>query len=342
MSQFHKSTNNDYKKIDLAIKENQIGNCYIFFGDEHYLRDHYIEQLRVLLCPDGADGFNYKRFEGADLSLNDLDDAINTFPAFAERTLIEIHDYDLFNIASNQLPVILSNLPEYVCVLFVYNTIAYKPDKRTKFYKQLSEQFEIIEYAVQTQNDLFRWMTKHYMNIGKSIGRAEAEYLIHITGGYMNTIKNEIEKTAAHSKGDRITREDIDAVVVPVLDAVVYQLSNAIVKCEHVKAMRILDELFRMREAPQKLIYHISMNMRQLLAACVCIENKYDKAYFKEMCGINFEFQAKMIFDTARKSTIKSSRQAVIDCAEAAYDLNSSPDPESRLIELVTRLALPD
>ena len=345
MSQYRKNVNEDYKKLDLAIKENQIGNFYIFHGEEHYLRDRYLEMLRKHLCPDGLDGFNYRRFEGADVNLNILEDSIDTLPVFAERTLIEVHDFDLFSKKADDAGTssslrIFEALPDYVCVLFVFNTIEYKPDKRIKINKEIIKHAQIIDFAVQNQSNLIKWMASHFNSIGKKIGKSEAEHLIHITGGYMATLKNEIEKTAAHSKGEYITIADIDAVVVPILDAVVYQLTDALVKREHTKAMRILDELLRMREAPQRLIYSISLKMRQLLAARICIENNLGKASLIEMCALNHDFQARILLDTARKSTLTACRQAVIDCAKAAYDLNSSPDPESRMVELVAKLAL--
>jgi DNA polymerase-3 subunit delta len=181
-------------------------------------------------------------------------------------------------------------------------------------------------------------MNNHYNDLGKKINRPEAEYLIHITGGLMALLKNEIEKTAAHSKNEFISRSDIDAVVIPVIDAVVYQLADALIKREHQKAMRIIDELFLMREAPQRLMFSISLKMRQLLAARVCIENNLDRAALVKMCGLAYEFQARMLFDTARKSTLDNCRQAVIECARTAVHLNSAPDPESRMVELAAKL----
>ena len=335
------TTDYDFKKIESDIKENTIGNFYIFHGVEHYLRDHSLEQLRRHLCPDGLDGFNYKRFEGKELSMQDLEEAIDILPVFAERTFIEIHDFDLFSkkTESTQLLSILSNLPDYVCILFVFNTLEFKPDKRTKNHKEILTRAQVIEFAVQHQSDLLKWISNHYRRLGKSISRSDAEYLIHITGGYMATLKNEIEKTAAHSKSNSITRTDIDAVVIPILDAVVYQLSDAIIKKEHVKAMRILDDLFHMREAPQRLIYSISLKMRQLLTARICLDENRDNKYLMEICSIRYDFQAKMLLDTARKSSLQNCCQAVIDCAVAAFDLNSTPDPESRMVELITKLA---
>ena len=361
MSYNIKDKNDNFRLIDSAINDNQLGNFYVFHGDEHYLRDRYIEKIRKFACPDGIDGFNYRRFEGANLTIPELSYAIDTLPVFSDKTLIEIHDFNIFQKSgssdegeedtsvttesdtSKTEPIllgILSNLPDYVCLLIIYNTIEFKPDKRKKVNKEILKNAQVIEFAVQNQSDLFKWVTKHYKHIGKRIGRPEVEYLVHITGGYMATLKNEIEKTAAHSKSDYITRADIDAVVVPVLDAIIYQLTDSIIKRENHKAMQIFDELLRMREIPQKLIFSISLKMRQLLAARICVETNPDKKYLMDICGIRYDFQAKMLMDTARKTSLDYCRQAVVDCADAAFDINCTSDPESRLLELVMKLTL--
>ena len=358
-----KTVSSDYKLIDAAIKNGKVGSLYIFHGEEHYLRDRYIESLRKHLCPNGLDGFNYKRFEGKTLTADLLEETIDTLPVFSDRTFIEIRDYQLFprkrdsdeppsektkkkdakktrRMDEPPMQRILTSLPDYVCVLIIFDTIEYKPDTRTKYSKDILQHAQVIEFSVQDRGNLTKWLMNHYKTAGKKIGRAEAEHLIHITGGHMSTLKNEVEKTSAFSKDEFITRSDIDAVVIPELDAIVYQLSDAIIKREHIKAIRILDELLRMREAPQKLIFSISLKMRQLLAARACIESKLGKPDLMKMCAINYDFQAQMLLDTARKTTLHNCCRAVLDCAQAALDLNSAPDPEARMVELVARLAL--
>jgi DNA polymerase-3 subunit delta len=86
-------------------------------------------------------------------------------------------------------------------------------------------------------------------------------------------------------------------------------------------------------------MFSISLKMRQLLAARICIENNQNQTKLMEMCGIRHEFQARTLMSTARKATLTECRNAVISCAETALELNSSSEPESRMIELVTKLA---
>ena len=333
-------TGDGYKRLAASLTGGQAGRFYIFHGEERYLLERSLDQLRKLLCPGGLDGFNYKRFEGKNITIDDIDDSINTLPAFADRTLVEIHDFDIFKSDDKKkLGELFSDLPDYACIVFIFNVIAYKPDGRTKADKEILKNADIVEFTVQGQDSLVKWIKRHFKDAGKTIGTVDAEYLVLITGGYMSAIFSEIGKTAAYAKGDVITRKDIDAVVIPILDAVVYKLTDALMRRKYTLAMRILDELLRMREAPQKLLFNISLKMRQLLAARICIESSLDKNALIEMCGIRHEFQARSLMDTARETTLKVCRDAVLLCADTAYALNSSAEPEAHLTELVLHFA---
>ena len=328
-----------YAELTAAIAAGEIGSFYIFHGEERYLLARGLENLRQVLCPEGLDGFNYKRYEGNAVTPEDIDDAIDTMPFFADRTLIEVHDYDIFkNDDKERLLEMFSQLPPYACVVFVYNTVPYKPDGRQKINAAIVKAACVVEFAVQDQSKLIKWIIRHFQAGGKKISPKDAEYLAFITGGLMATLSGEIEKAAAYAKEEIVTRQDIDAVVTPILDAVAYKLTDALVRRDYQNAMRILDELLRMREAPHRLIYVISLKMRELLAACVCIENGKGTESLMEICGIRFPFQAKTLLDTARKTTLHECCAAVKACAETAYALNSGADQESKITELVARL----
>ena len=332
--------NNSYSELTESIKNGRVAPFYIFHGGERYLLERSLGELRRYICPDGLDGFNYRRYEGSDVSPGSLSDAINTLPVLSERTLIELNDFDLFaDPDKQQFAAALSDLPEYVCVVINYDTIIFKPDRRQNLDKEILSGAQVIEFAVQDQKMLVSWIARHFSAQGKTISKGDAEYLILITGGLMASLQGEIAKVSAYVRGDRVAREDIDAVVTPVLDAVAYRLTDAVIKREHAVAMRILDELLRMREAPQMIIYSISLKMRQLLAARVCLESKLNTNSLMEICGIKHEFQARLLMSTARRTTLAQCREIVYICSETAYALNSEPEPEARLTELLARLA---
>ncbi|MCL2044836.1 MAG: DNA polymerase III subunit delta [Oscillospiraceae bacterium] len=355
-----RNTNESYEKLNSALTSGLVGNFYIFHGEERYLLEHSLNTIRQLMCPDGLESFNYRRYEGKDLQLDDFENAIDTLPAFAERTLIEVHDFDLFKgrktSSSNnenstgpststqskddkeRIASIMSNLPEYVCLVIIYNTLEFKPDNRVKLDKEIQSHCQVVEFPIQEQSKLINWISRRFSALGKRISNQDAIYMAHITDGYMAALVSEIEKVSAYSDNDTISRSDIDAVVIPVVNAFAYTLTDALLEGNAQLAINTLEMLFSLREPAQKIIYSISLKMRQLLTARVCIENGISQKEFMEICSIRFDFQARILMDTARKTTLDKCCNAVIYCSQAAYDLNSSPEPESRLIELLLHI----
>ncbi|MCL2425626.1 MAG: DNA polymerase III subunit delta [Oscillospiraceae bacterium] len=336
------SKKNNYDTLASSIRDGNVDKLYIFHGEERYLLEHSLGSMRKLLCPNGLDGFNYNYFDGSKLTVDLLENAIDTLPVFADKTFIEIHDFNLFKgDARERFCKIFADLPDYVCIVFVFNTIEYKPDGRQKLNKELLKHMNVIDFVAQGQDRLVKWIKRHFADAGKNISTHDAEYLSFITGGLMVNLKGEIEKVAAYSKSEMITKQDIDTVVTPVLDTVVYKLADALASRNSKQALQILDELFQMREVPHRLISSVSIKMRQLLAARICIENNLDKAKLMKLTGIRFDFQAKMLMNTANKAKLSECRAAVLACAATALELNStSTNPESQMIELVTKLAL--
>ena len=85
---------------------------------------------------DGPAGeFNFHRFSADDCTPQALADAIDAMPMMAERTLVRVDDVDLFKQpegAREQYAAILSDIPDYCCVLFVYDTVEFKINSTMK------------------------------------------------------------------------------------------------------------------------------------------------------------------------------------------------------------------
>ena len=52
------------ERLRADLKAGSPANVYIFYGEETYLRDRYLEELRQLLVPAGFEEFNYHRLPG--------------------------------------------------------------------------------------------------------------------------------------------------------------------------------------------------------------------------------------------------------------------------------------
>ena len=92
----------EYIALKKAISAGDIKNLYMFWGKEDYLRDYYFEQMKKKLLPQGLEEFNHRRFEGKNIDLDAISEAVDACPAFSERTLVEIRNFDIFKCAEDK------------------------------------------------------------------------------------------------------------------------------------------------------------------------------------------------------------------------------------------------
>ncbi len=200
---------------------------------------------------------------------------MDCLPMMSERTMIQITDFDLFKAGEKDREAyiqILSQLPEYCCVVFVYDLIPYKGDARTKLAAAIKAHGTVVNFVRQDQGDLVDWVRRRFRALGKDIDSRLALDLIFLCGDLMHNLIGEIEKIAAYAKGPHITRGDIEAVATPQLDAVVFRMTDAIGEGQFDRAMGVLGELFQMQEAPIKIMWSLGRQMRQLYSARLALE----------------------------------------------------------------------
>ena len=160
-----------FDKFKADLKEGTLGCAYIFHGEESYLREYYLEEVRKQLIPAGFEEFNYHKMEGKDLSVQDLAEMAEAMPMMAERTLLVVTDLDLFKLNEEQrerLIAFLEDIPPYCCVVFAYDTVDYKPNKTyKKLVKALTDHVETVEFKAQDSSHLAAWIARRFKAQGK-------------------------------------------------------------------------------------------------------------------------------------------------------------------------------
>ena len=183
------------------------------------------------------------------------------------------------------LAALLDDLPEYVCLVFVYDLIEYKPDARTKLAAALKRNGSVVKFTRQDQGDLVDWIRRRFRALDHDIDSELARYLIFQCGDLMTGLIPEIGKIGAYAKGVHITRQDIDAVATPQLDAVVFRMTDAIGEGKFDQAASVLGELYQMQEPPIKIMWSLGRQMRQLYSARLALEQGRGPSYVAALWG---------------------------------------------------------
>ncbi len=328
-----------FSQLKRDLSSHTLGSLYVFYGEETYLRDYYLEEMKKQLVGEW-DAFCFHRFSGKNLSIQALSDAVDTLPMGSERTMVVVYDYDLYQTAGKEaLMALLSDIPAYCCLVFVYDVQLYKGDARTKLYGLLKKTGQVIQFAQQSQNDLVRWIARRFAATGHQIGQREAEYLIFLCGGLMTGLISEIGKISAYANSSHIAKEDIDAVADPVLDAVVFQMTDAILQGNMEKATQLLGDLLRMQQPPIMILSVLGKQMRQLHSARLALECGKDATYLTKLWKMRSSYPAQNLMRSAKQFDVLWCRKAVMLCAQSDFDMKQSKvTPEDQLIFLLLQL----
>ena len=334
-----------YAQLKADLKDGAVRNIYLFHGEETYLREYYLDQLRKKLIPAGFEEFNYHRLQGKNLNIQELSDIVEAFPMMCEKTLVTVTDFDLFKLNEeqrNQMIALLTDFPEYCCIVFVYDIIDYKPDRKMKkLYTALTNTAQIVEFKTQGQSDLINWVGRRFKALGKEIDRQAAEHLIFTCGSLMTGLIPEIEKIGAYTKGSKVTIEDINAVADPVIDAMIYDITNEISRRNYDAAANTLGKLLKMQEEPIMILALIGKELRKLYTACIALEGGKDRYWLMDIWGMRSDYPAKLLLGSAKNFTKEWCREGIIMCKELDVQMKSQTgfDSQGELKLLLMRLA---
>ncbi|MBR5471302.1 MAG: DNA polymerase III subunit delta [Oscillibacter sp.] len=340
-----KTTKNEaFQKFKADLKAGNVGCAYIFHGEESYLREHYLGEVRKLLIPTGFEEFNYHKLEGKDLTVQALSEMAEAMPMLAERTLIVVTDFDIFKLNEDQrerMIAFLEDIPPYCCVVFVYDTVEYKPNRTLKkLLKAVTDHVETVEFVAQDASDLTVWIARRFKALDKEIDRQTAEHLIFLCGGLMTGLIPEISKIAAYAKGKTITVKDIEAVADPVLSAEVFRLSDAVLQGDYNRAAAILGDLLKMQTEPILILAALGSQMRRIYTARIAIDAGRDKYWLMELWDMKSDYPAKLLLSAAKKTTAAWCADAVKMCQVLDRRMKSERgiDAEGELKMLLVRL----
>ena len=310
--------NEAFQKLKNDLSAGAPGCAYIFYGEESYLREYYLGELRKKLVPARFEEFNYHRMEGKDLTVQSLSEMAEAMPMMAERTLIVVTDFDIFKLNEEQrekMVAFLEDIPPYCCVVFVYDTVAYKPNKTMKkLCKAVGDHMEAVEFRPADNSDLVAWIARRFRAMGKDIDRQTAEYLIFTCGGLMTGLVPEITKIGTYAKGKTITQKDIDAVADPVLSAEVFKLSDAVLQGNYDLAASILGDLLKMQTEPIMILAALGSQLRRIYTARMAIDSGKDKYWLMELWEMKSDYPAKLLMAAAKRTTADWCADAVKMC----------------------------
>ena len=320
------------------IRQNNPGRLYFFYGEETFLLHHYLRQLQKGIIDPLTESFNFHKLTAETFDMQSFADCVENLPMMAERTMTVVDEVDIFKLNETdreRMAEILSDIPDYCTVVFTYETVPFKPDKRLKkLWDAVDKNGMPVEFEKQSQRDLVSWISRHFASAGKRINGDLCVYLIDITGGTMTALSGEISKICAYSGAEEICKSDIDAVVEPVLDAVVFQMTDLLGQGDCGGALVKLRQLLKMQQEPIPILGAIGNHFRRLATARILLDNGKNAEDLMKLTGMK-DYPARKTVSAASRFSASFYEKAAQLVLESDAKMKTSFDEPERILEVL-------
>jgi DNA polymerase-3 subunit delta len=249
----------------------------LLLGDESYLRDLCRRKIADAYVPEGVRDWGITQFSADDDSISTILNQAQTLPMLAAQQVIFVRDVDAWErLGDDSRDALVKQLSEYLENPAPFSVLVFEAtalDQRMRLAKMFAEKTVVV--AVELSDDpteraklagpLALEMARE---LKVELDRGVAEELAEILNGELATIRTELEKLAAYV-GDRhrITRADIERLVVPARKYTVWELTDILASRQPSMALEFLDSLLREGEQAASLLGALAWMYRKLLEA---------------------------------------------------------------------------
>lgn len=317
------------QRLNQDMKTGELNHIYLLYGEEAYLRKQYKERLKEAVI--GDDTMNYHYYEGKDVSVGEVIDQAETMPFFAEKRLIILENTGLLKSGGEQLAEYLSSPLETTYFLFVEAEV----DKRSKLYKAISSKGCAVEFAVQDESTLKRWVLGMMKKENKKISEQALNYLLEMTGTDMENIRKETEKLFCYCLDKEvITAEDIAEICTRRITNHIFDMVSAIADKKQKKALELYYELLALKEPPMRILFLIARQFNLLLQVKELTKKGYQNKAIGERVGLPGFIAGKYVTQASRFRP-EDIREALEACVAAEEAIKTGKMNDTMSVELL-------
>ncbi|MBQ8783030.1 MAG: DNA polymerase III subunit delta [Clostridia bacterium] len=316
------------QELKKQIRSNEFDNLYFIYGNESYLKKHYLEALIKKIVDDSFKDFNLHTFDGKGIDMKEVALAVEALPMMSERSCVVIKDIkptELGDGGKDALISVVSDIPETCIVIICALTV----EAEGKGWKELISAFDkygsTVKLEKMSRQELSKYVIKGAKSRGFEIDMGLADYFISIVGDSMTNVLNELEKVCANATDGKIKKENIDAVTVKTAEVKIFELSKNLVSGNSDKAFAILDSLMKQREEPISVLATIITSYVDMYRAKVASSGGHrpEEAAKVFNYGKN-DFRLKNGAKNASKMSMDSLRRSLDVLADADEKLKST------------------
>lgn len=178
---------------------------------------------------------NLEQFDGEEDSYEQVIDSVTNTSLFSDKQLVVVENPDKNQELTDNIEDLLSRSNDSD-LIFVARNI----DKRSKLYKVIKKQTELLEFNLDNNVGLDSWIIEEVKKRGGSIDMSSARLLLEKTGNDQTKISNELDKLLSYQS--IITKDNIELLTIDSPQSTVFQLLDAAFSGNYSKTLAIYEE----------------------------------------------------------------------------------------------------
>ncbi len=319
------------KRIAQDIRNGQLGNLYLLYGEEAYLRRQYRDKLKAALVPQ-EDAMNCSVYSGKDINANEVVDLAGTMPFFAERRVVIVENSGWFKSGNDQIAALVKSLPDTTCMIFVEAEV----DKRGKLFKAVTANGCAALCEMQDEATLRKWVMGLLKKENKTITPDALNLLLDKTGTNMENIRREVEKLVCYRYyEDGITAADVEELCIVQIQNQIFDMVEAVAQKKQKQALGLYYNLLALKEAPMKILALTARQFHMLLQVKEMKSKGYQESDIARQTGLNPYFLKKKYIPQAAQFKLPQIEAALRTCVEAEENIKTGRMSDMLSVELI-------
>ncbi len=294
-------------------------------GDDEERKRRGIERLRK--------GRDAVIFEADSRSPEEVVSACNSAPLFGEGSLVVVRGIDAWNARQKELITRYLENPAQGTDLVL---IGEKLGARERLRAAVERAGEVHELKQPTGRALARWAARRAKELGTELPEDVAAELARRCSEDKLRVISEIEKLSLYREGERISREDLDALCPPDVQSNIFAFVDALAEGRRRPALEALARLFATGEPPLRVVYMMRRQFRLVGRALDLVQEGAAPRELAGQLGVP-PFVARKLAEQARNLNPADIERALSVLLALESGLKGRSDLEARLqVELAT------
>lgn len=285
-----------------GLREESLLAGYLFFGEERFLAEEFIEELKRMLASSAGDEFHLTRMDLDETKWPEVIDTARTAPfLFASWRAIVVRiperragsargrdkkgDADgeegkgtkfLSVLDQKILRDYFASPPSRTVLVVLRAGRVRKDDAVVRFFQSLPKGvFAVLEMKPLSAAALMKRAEEKANALGKTLTERAKKRLFEVLGQDLRLTLNEVEKLAIYV-GDKkgIEEDDVDQATAGQRSFQIYELDDALAAADFAKGAAVLNDLLAEGERPEQIVGRLAGFFRNVLAAQTWLREK--------------------------------------------------------------------